>query len=138
VIVRKLEEVRGTAREAHAKTWKSARLFVRADKMGFSLHDTTIFAGTETRMCYRNHLEAVYCVGGKGSIEVLATGQVFPISDGTAYALDQHDEHVLRAETDMRMICVFNPPVVGDEVHDETGAYPLVPEEAPAAGRAST
>ena len=51
-------------------------------------------------MHYRNHLEAVYCVAGKGSIEVVATGEVFPISAGTAYALDQHDEHILRAETE--------------------------------------
>jgi L-ectoine synthase len=24
----------------------------------------------------------------------------------------------------LRMFCVFNPPVSGQEVHDETGAYP--------------
>jgi len=23
----------------------------------------------------------------------------------------------------MRMVCVFNPPLTGREVHDETGAY---------------
>jgi hypothetical protein len=28
---------------------------------------------------------------------------------------------------------VFNPPVSGDEVHDETGAYPLVEEDEPRA-----
>lgn len=128
MIVRRLQEVRGTEREVKAATWVSRRLLLRDDRMGFSLHDTTILAGTETRMCYRNHLEAVYCVGGKGSIEVVATGEVFQITDGTMYALDKHDEHILRAETDMRMVCVFNPPVTGREVHDETGAYPLVPE----------
>lgn len=133
MIVRKLDQIRGTEREVKAKTWISARLFVRDDRMGFSLHETTMLAGTETRMHYKNHLEAVYCVGGKGSIEVLATGEVFQISDGTAYALDKHDEHILRAETDMRMICVFNPPVTGQEVHDETGAYPLIPETTEAA-----
>lgn len=103
--------------------------------MGFSLHDTVMKAGTETRMCYRNHLEAVYCVGGRGSIQNVATGESFPITDGTAYALDKHDEHILRAETEMRMVCVFNPPVSGSEVHDETGAYPLMPPQ-PAADTA--
>jgi L-ectoine synthase len=86
-------------------------------------------------MCYRNHLEAVYCVAGSGTIEVVATGEVFRIADGTAYALDQHDEHILRAETEMRMVCVFNPPLTGREVHDETGAYPLVAEEPLAAAK---
>jgi L-ectoine synthase len=28
--------------------------------------------------------------------------------------------------THMRMVCVFNPPITGKEVHDETGAYALV------------
>jgi L-ectoine synthase len=27
------------------------------------------------------------------------------------------------------MVCVFNPPVTGREVHDEDGVYPLVVEE---------
>jgi L-ectoine synthase len=124
VIVRRLDEIRGTDREVKAATWVSRRLFLAHEKMGFSLHDTLMTPGTETRMCYRNHLEAVYCVAGKGSIEVVATGEVFQISDGTAYALDKHDEHILRAETELRMICVFNPPVTGREVHDATGAYP--------------
>ncbi|MGZ4575073.1 MAG: ectoine synthase, partial [Mycobacteriaceae bacterium] len=26
----------------------------------------------------------------------------------------------------MRMLCVFNPPVTGREVHDENGVYPLI------------
>jgi L-ectoine synthase len=130
VIVRKLDDTRGTAREVKAETWVSRRLLLRDDGMGFSLHETTMFAGMATRMCYRNHLEAVSCVGGKGSIEVIATGEVFPIEDGTMYALDKHDEHILRAETDLRVVCVFNPPVVGSETHDATGAYPLVPEKS--------
>lgn len=124
MIVRTLNEILGTPREVSGTTWTSRRLLLAGDRMGFSMHDTLMFAGTETHMCYRNHLEAVYCVSGKGSIEVVETGEVFPIEDGTLYALDQHDEHILRAETEMRMICAFNPPVVGDEVHDETGAYP--------------
>jgi L-ectoine synthase len=131
VIVRTLQEARDTEREVRATTWVSRRLLLRDDGMGFSLHDTTILAGTETRMCYRNHLEAVYCVGGKGSIEVIGTGQVFPISDGTVYALDKHDEHILRAETELRMVCVFNPPLAGPEVHDATGAYPVIPDAKP-------
>ncbi|MDX5334415.1 MAG: ectoine synthase, partial [Gammaproteobacteria bacterium] len=36
------------------------------------------------------------------------------------------ERHYLRARKDMRMICVFNPPVVGPETHDENGVYPLM------------
>jgi L-ectoine synthase len=124
VIVRHLSELRGTKREVSGETWTSRRLLLAADDMGFSFHDTLMYAGTTTRMCYRNHLEAVYCVSGRGSIQVLASGEVFPISDGTMYALDAHDEHVVRADTELRLICVFNPPLVGGEVHDASGAYP--------------
>lgn len=126
MIVRKLADLRGTPREVRAATWTSRRLLLADDRLGFSMHDTVIHAGTETRMWYRNHLEAVYCVAGRGSIEVIATGEVFPITDGTIYALDQHDEHILRAETELRMVCVFRPALVGTETHDETGAYPLL------------
>lgn len=126
MIVRTLDKIIGSDREVHAATWTSRRLLLADDKMGFSLHDTILHAGTSTKMCYRNHLEAVYCIAGTGSIEVLATGERFDIAPGTVYALDQHDEHVLHATTELRMVCVFNPPVVGTETHDATGAYPLL------------
>jgi L-ectoine synthase len=64
---------------------------------------------------------------------VIETGKVFPIKDGTLYALNGHEKHYLRARTDMRMVCVFNPPLTGREVHDEKGVYPLI-EDDEAAG----
>src|SRR3546814_4266951 len=94
----------------------------------FSFHITTIYAGTELPMHYKNHFEAVYCISGKGSIEDLATGQTHEIRPGTFYGLDKHDRHILRGRTEMVMACAFNPPVTGREVHDETGAYPLEAE----------
>lgn len=59
--------------------------------------------------------------------------EVFEVSAGTIYAPDDHDAHILRAHTQMRMVCVFNPPVTGAEVHDETGAYPLLTADGAAA-----
>jgi len=127
MIVRKLADIINTDKEVKAETWASRRLLLKDDNMGFSFHDTIIYAGTETHIWYKNHLEAVYCVGGRGEIETLSDGKVYPIEDGTMYALDKHDEHLLRATTeDMRMVCVFNPPLTGREIHDEDGVYPLV------------
>lgn len=128
MIVRRLENVLGTDRDVHTKNWVSRRLLLKKDGMGFSLHETTVYPGTETEMEYVNHLEAVYCIEGEGEVELLPGGERFAIRPGTLYALDRHDRHVLRARTQMRLVCVFNPPVSGQEVHDETGAYPL-PEE---------
>ncbi len=128
MIVRTLDDVRGTEREVFAPTWSSVRLLVASDGMGFSLHETIIDAGTETRMWYRNHLEAVYCTEGEGTLEDLGTGEVHEIRPGTVYALNENDRHVLRATTRMRMVCVFNPACVGTEEHDEHGGYPALPE----------
>ena len=130
MIVRTLQEATRTDRRVTAPTWESVRLLLKADAMGFSLHVTTIFAGTTTPMCYRNHLEAVLCIEGEGELEEADSGQVHTIAAGTMYALDRHDAHVLRARTDMRMVCVFNPPLHGRETHDATGAYPLEADEA--------
>lgn len=125
MIVRRLTDAAKTPRRVVTQNWESTRLLLKNDAMGFSFHITTIYAGTETPMHYRNHLESVYCVSGSGEIEDLATGQRHAIEPGTMYALDKHDAHVLRAKTEMTMACVFNPPLHGLEVHDATGAYPL-------------
>lgn len=124
MIVRELADVIGSERDVRAETWNSRRLLLADDAMGFSLHDTLIHAGTETTMCYENHLEAVYCIEGEGEITLLPDGPTYPIHPGTVYALNEHDRHCLRATTQLRMVCVFNPPVTGNEVHNENGAYP--------------
>ena len=129
MIVRRLSELRGGDREVQAPTWVSRRLLLARDGMGFSMHETTLHAGTETRMWYRHHLEAVYCIEGEGELEELPDGPTHRIAAGTLYALDAHDRHVLRAKTDLRMVCVFNPPLVGPEVHDADGVYPLLKED---------
>jgi L-ectoine synthase len=57
---------------------------------------------------------------------------VFDIDPGTVYALDQNDRHILKAESTMRMICVFAPALVGPESHDENGSYPRLDPTASA------
>lgn len=131
MIVKHLEDIVGTDDDVKGGTWTSRRLLLRKDGMGFSLHDTIIHAGTETYIWYKNHVEAVYCIEGEGEIETIPDGTVYPIRPGTLYALDGHEKHYLRAKKDMRMICVFNPPVTGQEVHDENGVYPLIEDDEP-------
>jgi L-ectoine synthase len=125
MIVRTLKEVMSSEHEVKGKTWVSRRLLLEQHGLGFSLHDTIIRAGTETPMWYRHHVEAVYCIEGKGTLMEKDTGKVHAIEPGTVYALDKHDRHVLRAESDLRLICVFNPPLHGAEQHDAEGGYAL-------------
>jgi L-ectoine synthase len=96
--------------------------------MGFSFHITTIFEGAELALHYKHHLECVFCIAGEGQIEDLGTGQTHEIRPGVMYALNRNDRHILRATREMTMACVFDPPLNGKEVHDETGAYPLEAE----------
>lgn len=129
MIFRTIKDMAGTGREVHAPTFVSRRMLLGKDGMGFSFHDTILYEGTETRIWYKNHLEGVYCVEGEGEVESLDDGKVYRIGPGTMYALDRHDRHILRAITDLRMVCVFTPPLTGGEVHDEDGSYPLLEGE---------
>lgn len=123
--VRRLDDVLGSARHIRTDNWDSARILLAADGMGFSLHVTTLYAGTVNPMWYRHHLEAVYCIGGRARLTDLGTGEEHDIVPGTLYALDRHDRHRLSIEEDFTCVCVFNPPLKGTEVHDADGAYRL-------------
>ena len=129
MIVRDMNEMKGTDRAVSDAQWTSYRMLLADDKMGFSFHITVLEAGSEHTFHYKNHFESVYCMKGKGSITDLATGETHEITPGVMYALDKHDRHVLRAEEELVMACCFNPPVTGTEVHQEDGSY-AVPEEA--------
>ncbi|MBI1366777.1 MAG: L-ectoine synthase [Alphaproteobacteria bacterium] len=124
MIIRDYNLLKESERRVDSDGWTSVRLLLEDDQMGFSFHITTIYEGAELKMHYRHHLESVYCISGEGSIEDLATGKVHEIRPGMVYALDKNDRHILRARREMTMACVFNPPVTGREVHDESGAYP--------------
>ena len=72
--------------------------------------------------------ESVYCISGEGEVETIEDGKVYPIKAGTLYNLDKHDKHILRAFEEMKMACVFNPPLNGKEVHNAEGAYEIEAE----------
>lgn len=128
MIIRSLDEVLGTDRDVVGDGWRSRRLMLRRDGLGFSLHDTSVAAGADMELQYRHHLEACYCLEGEAEITDLASGAAHTIGPGTVYALDQHDRHRLRVSRDLHLVCVFNPALTGAETHDETGSFPP-PEE---------
>lgn len=124
MIVRNLADVRQSDRHVESNGWHSDRLLLKDDRMGFSFHVTTMFAGEELHMHYQNHLEAVLVMQGEGTIEDLGTGLTHELKPGVMYALNANDKHIVRPVQDIVCACVFNPPVTGREVHDENGAYP--------------
>ncbi len=124
MIVRTLDDVVGSDRDVEGDGWRSRRLLLRRDQLGFSLHDTTVAAGTELNLQYKNHLEACYCLEGEAELVDVATGERHRIAPGTLYALDEHDRHTLTVQQDLRLVCVFNPALTGAEVHDADGSFP--------------
>lgn len=127
MIVRQLQEAEKSNRRIVSPdgNWDSTRMLLKDDNMGFSFHITTIYKDADFQMHYQNHLESVYCMSGRGEIESLDDGSVYPITPGALYILDKHDKHILRAFEEMKMACVFNPPLNGKEVHNKDGAYEL-------------
>ncbi|MEG8280484.1 ectoine synthase [Streptomyces sp. AHA2] len=115
MIIRTLDSV-------HCVDWGnglSRRFLTESDGLGYTVTDTIVRAGTKSRLEYRRHLEACYCISGSGEVVDMA-GTSHPIIPGTLYALDQHDAHWLIAgpHEDLRLVCMFTPALRGDERHN--------------------
>jgi len=119
------QDIQSTEREVHCPHggFISLRYLLRRDGMGFGLHKTIIPAGDRQHWHYKNHLEACFCVSGRGSLRNEETGEEFEIVPDVCYVLDNNDDHSFVAITDVVLISVFNPPVVGGEVHGPDGSY---------------
>ncbi len=130
MIVRQLDEAARSERRIVSPdgNWESTRMLLKNDNMGFSFHITTIYRGADFMLHYKQHLETVYCITGRGEVETLCDGKKYPIEPGTVYILNDHDKHMLRCFEEMKLACVFNPPLHGKEVHNPDGSYNLEAE----------
>jgi L-ectoine synthase len=131
MIVHTLEEIEDTDRDVRTPNWRSKRLVLAKEQVGFSMHETVLEAGSVNDFWYAHHVEAVFVVAGEGELLDKETGITYQLGPGSMYLLDRHERHRLRPRTEMRTVCVFNPPVTGREVHDEHGVYPLIIEHGP-------
>lgn len=84
-------------------------------------HITRIYPHARLNIHYQNHLEAIYCISGTGSIEDTQADEVHVVRPNIIYAFDKHNAQLLCAETKLVLAYVFVPPLGGREVHDETG-----------------
>lgn len=102
---------------------RSARYLTAADGMGFSLHLNASRSLPPGELWYKNHWEANYVFSGEAQITDLTSGETVPVRAGEAYQVGPKDRHTFAVEDEASHISVFSPPLVGDEVHDEDGAY---------------
>ena len=127
MIVRDIEELK--ARGAYGEkpgVWTSARYLLRDDGVGFTITQTTVAAGQTQEMEYKNHVEANLIIEGEATLTDLVSGEVYELRPGSMYCLDKNERHRMVAKTDLRIVCVFTPALVGTETHDEDGSYPIL------------
>jgi L-ectoine synthase len=124
------QKIVGTDRDVNCPKggFNSLRFLLAKDGMGFSLHKTTIPVGPPQHWHYKHHLEACYCISGKGLLTNLTTGEYYAIAPDSVYVLDNHDDHQFEALETTVLISVFNPPVTGREVHGDDGSYRIESE----------
>ncbi len=68
MIYRTLEQIKVSPYNVDCGNGRSRRFLVEKDKMGFTLTDTLIDAGSATELKYDHHLEACYCISGTGEV----------------------------------------------------------------------
>ena len=83
MIVKTLQDVLGTKGEAKGNNWRSLRLLHAEDGMGVTIADGTLEPGFDMVLWQKNHLEACFCIEGRGTVEELDTGTVHEIRPGT-------------------------------------------------------
>jgi L-ectoine synthase len=115
----------GGPRDVAGPGWKSLRLLVKSDGMGFPLTETFVDPQQKLALQYLNHIEACFCLAGRAILREVETGREHVIEPGVLYAPDVHDAHeveVTSAEP-LHLICVFSPALEGTEVHGPDGSY---------------
>lgn len=101
----------------------SNRILLDEDNMGYTMTKTVIPVNGKQFWHYKDHLESCYCVKGRGELTNKETGETFEIYEDITYVLDKNDAHYFEAFEEVTLICVFNPPLTGKEVHQEDGSY---------------
>ncbi len=113
MIVRTLAEITDTERDVKTENWRSKRIVLADDGVGFSVHETVLDAGSVNDFWYANHIEAVFITAGEGELYDKDNDITHQLGPGSIYVLNGNERHQLRPRTEMRTVCVFNPPVTG-------------------------
>ena len=126
LFVKQLDELREAGREkiVAGGSAKSIRILLQEDKVGFTLCDVRLAAGNKAVLWYKHHWEANYILHGRGIVSDLTSGESWPLESGTMYIVGPDDRHSIEAVSDLHLISIFNPPLQGDEQHDEEGTLP--------------
>lgn len=118
-----VNELANTNRDVEFAQGYSMRAVLKSENMGFTVNKTLIRKGTKGFWHYKNHLEACYCISGKGVLTNEITKEKYIIKPDIIYLLDKNDPHTFESLTDVVLISIFNPPLNGQEIHKNDGSY---------------
>lgn len=124
MFVKRADEMRKAGKEMVAANGqaRTIRMLTKADGLGFGFSDVHFKAGAEALLWYKHHWEANHIIAGTGEVTDLTTGESWKLEPSMAYNVGPKDRHRVRATTDIHLVSVFCPPLVGNEQHDADGA----------------
>lgn len=118
MFVRNVKDILATERDVAGNGWRSRRLILARDGLKYSVHETILEASVALRFAYAAHRETVYCIEGEGSVRNVVTGETWPLRPGSLYSVAIGDDHVVTTQSPMKLVCIFDPPLEGQEEAD--------------------
>ena len=136
MFVRTHKDIAGTENEMVRSdgdmSLRSLRMLTKADACGFSLSDVYFSTGFSIDLWYKNHVEANFIVSGVIQVDDITAGKSWDLKGGSLYMVGPRDRHRLTAKSDVHLVSVFCPAVLGNERHDADGAFPPTGDIPPA------
>ncbi|MBN3950373.1 MAG: ectoine synthase [Nostoc sp. NMS7] len=126
MLIKHKHELQNTSRAIQTKDWSTIRFLLEEDGVGITVTDVNIHEGSDAVYHYKHHTEVCYCLQGNATLEDLQTGQVHQVRPGTLWVSRKGERFRFVAKVHTRLISIFIPALLGTEVNDEEGSFPLL------------
>ena len=108
-------ELVGTAHDVTHPNYRTMRLLLRSDPAPVSVTDIVLVPGIEDIYGYDDRTEIAYCIEGRATVRDLNGGSEREIEPGVLWVAPPGSRFSFVAHEPTRLICVFDPPLEGDE-----------------------
>jgi L-ectoine synthase len=125
MITKHKDNLKSTKNQVTTNAYTSTRFLLKEDGLGLTLTDIYLNPEIDAIYHYPHHLEIAYCLEGKAILENLEDGTIHEVTAGFIWATTKERFRFKVLET-VRLICVFNPALVGPEIADKDGSFPLL------------
>lgn len=126
MIIKHKRDLEGTSNAVSTADWSTIRFLLQADGVGITVTDVVIHAGSDAIYHYKNHTEVCYCLEGKATLEDLQANMTHRVTAGTLWVCHKGEKFRFIAEMPTRLVSIFMPALVGPEVNDAEGSFPLL------------